>query len=468
MEQMPESNSQRYTRQVTEEFLAERSRIEQMTPELLLIFADGTPEILRRVAAGLAKVSPGDPDLPIIHAVYHQLAHSSPTSSGRAGPGKGRKPVYSLPLAEVPERFLNRIGNSHYGDRLRQDLTYALREVLGAARRSGVTEELTRDALSAYLSELETRDISAKTLKRKLQDVRRLGELFDLEASVRRLIENEFRAADLAAKNEPSKRHAAFRAAPLSPLDYARLAHSTSKEAFATTGNRQTVQRLFITAAALSLLSFIPERVADILGLVVGKDVTRDARGWSSEYFSRKSAVDRTFSYLPNQLTPYLDDLILLGAAPGSRGRDLARLYKHRVALRSPLFARINLAEAYSKVRIFELTKERSGHGPHAARNAMTDYLAEIGAAPEDVLDLLGHRQITTSQKHYAVRAEAHQRKRTLGIIDRFREDLSADGAFRLRTGGLIDLDKISRELDQTVSVDSQPSEVAPENRTSC
>lgn len=450
MEQMPESNSQRYTRQVTEEFLAERSRIGQMTPELLLIFADGTAEILKRVAAGLAKVSPGDPDLPIIYAVYHQLERSSSTPSGRCGPGKGRKPVYSLPLEEVPEGLLARIENSRYGDRLRRDLTYALREILGAARRSGVSEELNRDALSSYLSELEKRGISAKTLKRKLQDVQRLGELFDLEASVRRLIENEFRAADLAAKNEPSKRHAAFRAAPLSPLDYARLAHATSKEAFATTGNRQTVQRLFITAAALSLLSFIPERVSDILGAVVGKDVSRDARGWSSEYFSRKSNVDRTFEYLPRQLTPFLDDLILLGAEPGTGGCDLARLYKHRVASLSPLFARTNLVTAYSKVRIFELAKERSGHGPHAARNAMTDYLAEIGAFPEDVLDLLGHRSIETSRKHYAVRAEAHQRKRTLQIVDHLRADLSANGVFRLPTGRMVDLDRISQELDHS------------------
>ncbi|WP_159099731.1 hypothetical protein [Alloyangia pacifica] len=457
MGQRPESNSQRYTRQVTDEFLTERSKVGQMTPELLLIFADGTPEILRRVAAGLAKVSPGDPDLPIIHAVYHQLAQSSSTRSGGAGPGKGRKPVYSLPLEEVPERLLNCIGNSRHGDRLRRDLTYALREILGAARRSGMPEELTRDALSAYLSELETRDISAKTLERKLKDVRSLGELFALEASIQILIERELQGANLAGKHEPSKRHAAFRAAPLSPLDYARLAHVASKEAFSTSGNRQTVQKLFITAAALALLSFIPERVSDILGAVVGKDVTRDARGWSSEYFSRKSNVDRTFEHLPDQLTPFLDDLILLGAEPGARGCDLARLYKHRVSLGSPLFAKINLVDPYSGGRIFELTKERSGHGPHAARNAMTDYLAEIGAAPEDVLDLLGHKNIATSRKHYAVRADAHQRKRTLLVVDHLREALSDDGVFRLPTGQLIDLNRISREIERTNGIIRTP-----------
>lgn len=450
MGQKHETNSQRYTRQITEDFLRERCRIGQMTPELLLIFADGQPEILGRVAAGLSQVAPGDPDLSIIHAMFHGLKRSKTGSVSATGPGKGKKPVHSVPLEDVPETLLEVINGSTYKTRLRKDLTYALREILGAARRANLQEDVNHDAISAYLSELEKRVLSAKTVKRKVQDVQRLGRLLHLDDTTQNIIYNEYRAADLAAKHAPSQRHAAFRAAPLSPLDYARLAHCASKEAFATPGNRQTVQRLFITAAALSLLSFIPERVSDILGLVIGKDVKRDARGWSSEYFSRKTDVDRTFDYLPDQLTPFLDDLILLGAEPGAQGRDLARLYQQRASWQSPLFARTDLRKAYSPVRIFELIKERTGHGPHAARKAMTDYLAEIGAVPENVLDLLGHRQIATSQKHYAVRADAHRRKRTLGIVDRLREDLSTGGAFRLPTGRLVDLDKISRELDQT------------------
>lgn len=452
MRQNSDSKSLRYTRQLTEDFLSERSKVGQMTPELLLIFADGAPEILKRVAAGLAKIAPGDPDLPIIHAIYHQMTRTSPSAFRTSGPGKGRKPVHSIPLEDVPAKLLARIASTTDKERRRRDLTYTLREVLGAARRAGLHEAVSREALSAYMSELEMRDITATTLQGKIETVRHLGDLFHFDASTRAIIDNEYRAATLAAKREPSKRHAAFRAAPLSPLDYARLAHSTSKEAFATTGNRQTVQKLFITAAALALLSFIPERVSDILGAVIGKDVTRDARGWSSSYFSRKTNVDRTFDYLPDQLTPYLDDLILLGSDPGAGGRDLARLYKHRVASLSPLFARTNLVTAYSKVRIFELAKERSGHGPHAARNAMTDYLAEIGAAPEDVLDLLGHKSIETSRKHYAVRAEAHQRKRTLQVVNHLRADLSTEGTFRLPTGRMIDLNRISQELDQTAA----------------
>ncbi|MBM2294909.1 hypothetical protein JQX09_23555 [Sulfitobacter pseudonitzschiae] len=448
MKQNRSTNSMQYTQQITQEFIALREQFGQMTQEMLHIFADGQVEVLKRVAAGLPKVSPGDPDLPIIFSRIHEMQGHTEHGRYSGGPGKGKRPVYSIPLQDVPQHFLNVIQESHYKERITRDLIYGLREILGAARRANLPEELNQETLTAYRAELDSRKISATWLKRKLLDMQRLGELFALDDKNKKIVANEHRAAKLAADLEPSKRHIDFRANPLSPLDYARIARDVSQEAFATEGNRQTVQRLFITAGMLALLSFIPERVSDILGAVIGKDVTRDARGWSSEYFSRKTDVDRTFDYLPDQLTPYLDDLVLLGAKPGPQGSDLARLYGQRVSLQSPLFARTDLRRAYSSVRIFELVKERTGHGPHAARKAMTDYLAEIDAAPEDVLDLLGHRKIATSEAHYAVYAEAHRRKRTLNRMDDFREELAAGGKFRLVTGRLIDLDKISRELD--------------------
>jgi integrase len=245
--------------------------------------------------------------------------------------------------------------------------------------------------------------------------------------------------------------HIAFRENPVTPLDYARFARVVSEEAYASKGNRQTIHRLFITAAALSLLSFIPERVSDILKLTVGVEVTRDARGWSSEYFSNKTREDRSVEYLPDQMTPYLDDLLLLGADSGPQGQTLLHIYRHRVKSRSPLFARINLTKAYSPNRVFELTREWTGHGPNAARKAMTDYMAEIGGTPEQVMDLLGHRRISTSEKYYAVFAETIKRKRTLKEINNLREDLAQDRTFRLPNGKLVDLNRIARDLGRSV-----------------
>ncbi len=46
--------SQRYKQRLTQEFVSQRDELGQMTPELVLIFADGQVGILEHVAAGLA------------------------------------------------------------------------------------------------------------------------------------------------------------------------------------------------------------------------------------------------------------------------------------------------------------------------------------------------------------------------------------------------------------------------------
>ena len=77
--------------------------------------------------------------------------------------------------------------------------------------------------------------------------------------------------------------------------------------------------------------------------------------------------------------------------------------------------------------------------------------MAEIGGTPEQVMDLLGHRRIATSEKHYSVFAETIRRTRTLGEIRNVREELARDRTFRLPNGKLIDLNRIARDLDRSV-----------------
>lgn len=444
----PISKSRLYTRQVLAEYLSIRKDLDQITPDLLRLFAQGSSETLKRVAAGLSESCPKHPDLPIIYSLIHEITVPEKTING---PGKGRDPVIFIPYEDVPKGLLAVIHESHYSTRSQQNLIDALREILGAAQRAGLEVALNHESLSALRNELYERECSPKTIAIKIERWKALGRLFDLPEETMTILDNEYRAAKLEAETEPSKMHLAFRENPVSPLDYARHARVVSEEAYESEGNRQTIHRLFITAAALSLLSFIPERVSDILKLTVGVEVTRDARGWSSEYFSNKTDQDRSVEYLPDQLTPYLDDLILLGADPGPQGRNLLHLYRHRVQTGSPLFARTDLRRSYSRGRIFELVQERTGHGPHAARKSMTDYMAEIGGTPEQVMDLLGHRRISTAVKHYSISAETIRRTRTLGDIKNLREELARDRTFRLPNGKLIDLNRIARDLDRSV-----------------
>jgi hypothetical protein len=444
----PISKSRLYTRQVLAEYLSIRKDLDQITPDLLRLFAQGSSETLKRVAAGLSESCPKHPDLPIIYSLIHEIKVPEKTTNG---PGKGRDPVIFIPYEDVPEGLLAVIHESHYSTRSQQNLIDALREILGAAQRAGLEAALNHESLSALRDELYEKEDSPQTIAIKIERWKALSRLFRLPEETMTILDNEYRAARLEAETEPSKMHLAFRENPVSPLDYARRARVVSEEAYASEGNRQTIHRLFITAAALSLLSFLPERISDILKLTVGVEVTRDARGWSSEYFSNKTEENRSVGYLPDQLTPYLDDLILLGADPGPQGQNLLHLYRHRVTIRSPLFARTDLLSPYSRGRVFELVKERTGHGPHAARKSMTDYIAEIGGTPEQVMDLLGHRRISTAVKYYSVSAETIRRTRTLGEIRNVREELARDRTFRLPNGKLIDLDRIARDLDRSV-----------------
>lgn len=442
------SNSPLYTRQVLGEYLSIRKDLDHITPDLLRLFAQGNSEILERVAAGLSESSPRHPDLPIIYSVIHEI---KAPENNTTGPGKGRKPVIAIPYGDVSEDLLAVIHQSHYSPRSQKNLINALREILGAARRAGLEETLNHDSLSALRDELYEKEDSPQTIEIKIGRWKALGRLFSLPEETMTILDHEYRAARLEAETEPSKMHHAFRENPVSPLDYARFARVVSEEAYESEGNRQTIHRLFVTAAALSLLSFLPERISDILKLTVGVEVTRDALGWSSEYFSNKTEENRSVGYLPDQLTPYLDDLILFGAAPGPQGQTLLQLYRHRVETRSPLFARTDLRRSYSSGRIFELVKERTGHGPHAARKSITDYMAKIGGTPEQVMDLLGHRRISTAVEHYSVFAETIRRTRTLGEIKNLREELARDRTFRLPNGKLIDLNRIAQDLDRSV-----------------
>jgi hypothetical protein len=255
------SKSSLYTQKVLAEYLSIRKDLDHITPDLLHLFANGSSKVLDLVAAGLSESFSEHPDLSIIYSVIHEV---KPSKKITAGPGKGKIPVISIPYDDVSQDLLNVIHQSHYSPRSQKNLIYALREILGAARRAGLKETLNHDSLSALRDELYARGMSAKSVEIKIGRWKALGRLFDLPEVTMTILDNEHRAAKLEADAEPSKMHLAFRENPVSPLDYARYARVVSEEAYESEGNRQTIHRLFITAAALSLLSFLPERISDI------------------------------------------------------------------------------------------------------------------------------------------------------------------------------------------------------------
>lgn len=383
---------------VLEEYLEARRHVKVIDMAVLEAFADGRKTALKSLAAGLAKVSPGDPDLSIIYAAIH---HSAGKVS-RAN--RGGRPVYALPLSDVPADLIQKLEASIQNAATREGTLYALRQVLGAARRSGLPEEICERSIANYLSELSSRKITARTRVGYLERLITFCSTGHLPKVFIDQLKAEQRAARLENKAEPSARMQSYLKSPFSLSDVARKAAQTSVEAAAAVHEgkgRRTIHKLYITAGLLAFLSYLPERSSDIIKLVIGQSIRRDAFAWSLWMRSNKTGVDRCTDHLPDILTPYLDDLVLLGSNPGLRSETLMSLLEQRIRMQSPLFARTDLKQAYARHRAYILVKEKIGHGPHACRKAGTDELIFLGASQGDIMAHLGHRNPETAPRYY-------------------------------------------------------------------
>ena len=205
---------------------------------------------------------------------------------------------------------------------------------------------------------------------------------------------------------------------------------------------RQTQHKLFTVAGLLSFLSYDPERLSDFCAFRLGENIFLDPFGWHSDFLSSKTSEDRAVPYFPKILNEFLNDLILLGADPSPD--NLHRLYAQRAAYRGPLFATADLVTGYGKGHLSALVKERTGHGTHVARKAMTDYIVRNGGSIQDVMDMLGHRNPTTAKEAYEVFAPQFRRERASAALNGIREADAKKGPRRNpATGRLVDPKKI-------------------------
>lgn len=433
------------------DFLEVRSMLPALSIELITDFANGRRSTLNTLCLMLRQLDPANGDLPIIYAAANSVttpssSSSDSTASGRRG--KRKHDALSVPLEDISETLRDQIDAGGGSRKTQTKRLTTLRLMFGAARRAGLPEVFDRPALIAYLEELKARGLRESTIGMQMESCGELGKIFGADAALLQLIRLQKNEAQRNARKQGSKRKADFRKNPLSPLDYASRAREVSRRAHTYTAGRQTQHKLFVCAAVLAFLSWMPDRVSDILKLVLGKDIFRDSEGWSSEHFSQKSHYEMSLPRLPDDLTPYLDDLILLGADPGIGDEVLDRLYRQRVAMKSPLFARISLKTAYARNSIYRLVRNETGHGPHAARKSMADYCAEVGMSLEDGMALLGHRGPTSIGEHYEVFADQFRRRRTLVILSELRESLlMEDGRFRTPDGRLADVTAINKAL---------------------
>lgn len=422
---------------VLEKYLKVRPAVHVVTRDILDIFVASKYGRVVNLSRALSKVNPSHPDLPVIYALVRDLAKRKRKAEGLCE--KGRKPRFSIPAEEVPDEYRELMQNFKDG-RTRKNHFLTLRRILGAARRADLPELVNHESIVAFRREISS--LAPMTGYSYMSETRAIAKVLGLDPILIKQLDAECQHFAYRAEEEGSVRKKAFRANPVTPLLYAEQALAAYQEAMNVGINRQTQHKLFTVSAMLSFLSYDPERLSDFSAFRLGENIFLDPVGWHSDLLSSKTSEDRSAPYFPKILNEFLNDLILLGADPSPD--NLHRLYAQRAAYRGPLFATADLVTCYGKGHLSTLVKERTGHGTHAARKAMTDYIVRNGGSIQDVMDILGHRSPKTAKQAYEVFAPQFRRERASATLNSIREADANKGPRRNpATGRLVDPKKI-------------------------
>lgn len=422
---------------VLEKYLKVRPPIHVVTRDILDIFVAGEYSRVDRLSRAMTKVDPSHPDLPVIHALKRDLAKRKRKAGGLCE--KGSKPRLSIPAEKVPEEYRDLMLNFKEG-RTRENHLSTLRRILGAARRANLPEDVNEDSIVAFRREISS--LAPSTGLSYMSKTRAIAKALSLDPILIEQLDAECQHFAYRAKQEGSVRKNAFRANPVTPLLYAEQALAAYQDAMQVGIGRQTQHKLFTVAGMLSFLSYDPERLSDFCAYRLGENIFLDPFGWHSDFLSSKTSEDRGIPYFPKILNEFLNDLILLGADPSPD--NLHCLYAQRAAYKGPLFATADLITGYGKGHLSTLVRERTGHGTHAARKAMTDYIVRNGGSIQDVMDMLGHRSPETAKDAYEVFAPQFRRERASAALKSIREADITNGLRRNpATGRLVDPKKI-------------------------
>lgn len=436
-------------------YLRVRPSIHVVTRDLLDVFAEGQENRVDRLARALSKVDPSHPDLPVIYALKREISKQKRKPAILCE--KGSKPRLSIPIDEVPEDYRDLMLNFKEG-RTRKNHLEILRRILGAARRAHLPERVNRESIVAFRRELSS--VSPETGHIYMSQTRAIAKALYLDSILIEQLDAECKHFAHRAEQEGSVRKKAFRANPVTPLLYAEQALASYQEAMLIGINRQTQHKLFTVAGMLSFLSYDPERLSDFCAFRLGENIFLTPFGWHTDFLSSKTSEGRHIPYFPNILSEFLNDLILLGADPSPD--NLHRLYAQRAAYNGPLFATADLVTGYGQGHLSTLVRERTGHGTHAARKAMTDYIVRNGGSIQDVMDMLGHRSPETAKEAYEVFAPQFRREKASAVLTGVREADAQNGLRRNpSTGQLVDPKKIYQSGKQFLnrdSVDGTPS----------
>lgn len=341
---------------------------------------------LRALKKAMQAVFPAQPAILVLtDAIRRKEAQ---TRKPAATAPRRRKLRVSIPEEELPEHWKSALADMAAGfdgdgviapsPKMIPTYRMKLRQLACSARKAGVPEEISVEAVKAFTRDMRGRGLAAATQLASFSALNKCARYVVADQEAQELLSQLLRKAEDQARKAPKKKYEKLQKTGYSPVAIIGRAEDFLKEAESLTGPRSR-QALRNTAAALALFSVLPVRLADTR-LVFGEHLSwRQGR---YELHITLSKDDETYdAEIDPRLNVFIDALIL-------RGCDEAWLDQMRngcLKSNRPLFVR-NDGVGVGYNYISDCWRSVFGTGEHIARTVLHTFLGiELGATGTDM-----------------------------------------------------------------------------------
>lgn len=382
----------------------------EVTAEVVLAFFAKTASSppISKLHHALVAVAPSHQHLPAI--AHAQLLKQRLYQPGKSTRARSRTPTVSVERHELPDDWLAALADMEAGrGRKRRapaaaivvTIVMKLRQMAFACCSADVSAEFSTDALATYVRAMMARGLASSTIASTLGMLQTFGGYIGAPEETIAAIVSE-RAYHEARAREGIKRKERFlEQSGLSIDDVARAALDCYLGAQDEPAPRAR-QLTWMRAALFCFTINRALRPLDIVGLVVGRTLRRDAEGWA--LYARASKNRYVLQgRLWDICAPYLDGAILLGADPKHLWAAYAR------AEGRPLLAERD-GKALDENWATEQFRRRFGTGVGIMRTLWHDLCAAIGdeRALRTALAICGQHDPRTT-RHYRTQMSERQ-----------------------------------------------------------
>lgn len=341
---------------------------------------------LRALKRAMEVVFPNQPALLVLtDAIRLKEAGVRPPQPKKA---RKRSMKVSIPADELPEEWqevladmragIDRPGVSAPSPRMIPTYCMKLRQLACSARKAGLPETLSVEAIQAYVRDMRKRGLSAATQRASVSALAKCGRYLAVGPDVKALLADLERTSADKAKKAPKKKYSKLQKTGYSPVAILDEATELLKKApeLNCPRSRQAHRNC---AAALAVFSLLPVRLADTR-IKFGENLTWQEGKYELRLFLSKSG-DLYDTELDPRLNRFIDALIL-------RGCDTAWLAHMRaecMASNRPVFVK-NDGEGVGYNYVSDCWRSVFETGEHIARTILHTFLGvELGVAGTDM-----------------------------------------------------------------------------------